>query len=330
MSGGKDVEQRLLGATGLATSAIGFGCGAIGGLMVKGEPDEQRQAIARAIDAGMSYFDTAPGYRDGRSEENLGRVLRELRADVIVGTKVRLDVLEPTAILRAVRLSIETSLRRLRRDRVHLLQLHNAIGSRGAELDITLGPIMDALHEVRDAGLCEHVGFTALGDSEGARRVIVSGRVQTAQVYFNALNPSAGWVGRVHQDDHDFGGLIDHAEISGVGAICIRPLAAGAIAAQAHRHAYAGNPRGAGLAGTPYDTDLERAQALRSLAAALALEGPVELALRFALSKPGISTVLIGFSDVTQLENAIRFAQRGALTQDAVERVLALAQSHVQ
>ena len=86
------MEQRALGQTGLQVSALGFGCGAIGGLMVKGDPAELRRAIARAIEAGITYFDTAPSYGDGRSEENLGRVTGELGAQgqkVIVGTKFR-------------------------------------------------------------------------------------------------------------------------------------------------------------------------------------------------------------------------------------------------
>ena len=58
--------------------------------MVRGEPAEQRAAVARAIEGGITYFDTAAQYGEGRSEENLGRVLRELGADVLVGTKVRL------------------------------------------------------------------------------------------------------------------------------------------------------------------------------------------------------------------------------------------------
>src|SRR5690348_17630864 len=97
------VEQRTLGRTGLRVSAIGFGCGNTGGLMVRGEPAEQRAAVARGIEGGITYFDTAAQYGEGRSEENLGRVLRELNADVLVGTKVRLtpeEVPDAAAMLR--------------------------------------------------------------------------------------------------------------------------------------------------------------------------------------------------------------------------------------
>ena len=82
---------RTLGDTGLEVSALGFGCGAVGGLLVRGDYGAMVRTVARAIEAGITYFDTAALYGNGVSEENLGRVLRQLKPDVVVGTKVRLD-----------------------------------------------------------------------------------------------------------------------------------------------------------------------------------------------------------------------------------------------
>jgi L-galactose dehydrogenase/L-glyceraldehyde 3-phosphate reductase len=109
------MEQRALGRTGLTVSAIGFGCGAVGGLMVKGEPAAQTRAVARAIEAGIGYFDTARSYGDGRSEENLGRVLAELGADVVVGTKFRLEPTEGD-VAGAIEESLVGSLQRVQVD----------------------------------------------------------------------------------------------------------------------------------------------------------------------------------------------------------------------
>src|SRR5439155_22948971 len=114
----------------------------------------------------------------------------------------------------------------------------------------------------------------------------------------------------------------DPAARRGVGVLVIRPLAAGALAAQEQRHANAGRP--GGVVGEDYQQDLAQARALAALAADRGLESPVELALRFALAKPGVSTVLVGFSDGAQLEAAIRWAERGPLADDAVQRALAL------
>ena len=84
------MEMRVFGRTGLKLSVLGFGCGAVGGLMVRGDPRDQERTIARAIASGVNYFDTAVQYGNGESEKNLGRVLQRLKpANVTVGTKVR-------------------------------------------------------------------------------------------------------------------------------------------------------------------------------------------------------------------------------------------------
>src|SRR5262245_14180221 len=89
--GGTAMETRVFGRTGVRLSVLGFGCGAVGGLMVRGDPADQEHTIARAIAAGVNYFDTAVQYGNGESEKNLGRVLQRLKPEsVIVGTKVRL------------------------------------------------------------------------------------------------------------------------------------------------------------------------------------------------------------------------------------------------
>ena len=83
------MEMRVFGRTGMQLSVLGFGCGAVGGLMVRGDALDQERAVARAIAAGVNYFDTAVQYGNGESEKNLGRVLHNLKAsDVVVGTKV--------------------------------------------------------------------------------------------------------------------------------------------------------------------------------------------------------------------------------------------------
>jgi aryl-alcohol dehydrogenase-like predicted oxidoreductase len=121
------MEMRVFGRTGLQLSALGFGCGAVGGLMVRGDPLDQERTIARAIAAGVNYFDTAVQYGDGESERNLGRVLQRLKpANAVVGTKVRLPSSDFARIADAVAKSLESSLTRLRLDHVDIFHLHNA------------------------------------------------------------------------------------------------------------------------------------------------------------------------------------------------------------
>ena len=77
------MQPRKLGRTGLDVAALSFGCGAVGGLMVRGTAAEQERAVARAIEIGVRYFDTAPQYGDGVSEQNLGRILAKPRPAVM-------------------------------------------------------------------------------------------------------------------------------------------------------------------------------------------------------------------------------------------------------
>jgi len=67
--GGAVMEMRVFGRTGMRLSVLGFGCGAVGGLMVRGDSRDQERTIARAIDAGVNYFDTAVQYGDGEFRE---------------------------------------------------------------------------------------------------------------------------------------------------------------------------------------------------------------------------------------------------------------------
>src|SRR5437763_3976483 len=124
------VKRRTLGRTGLDVALLGFGCGAVGGLMTKGAAADQERAIARAVELGINYFDTAQMYGDGESEKNLGRVLKALKPNVYVGTKVRLPPTERGQIGQAIAASLEASLQRLQRDSVDLFQFHNAIVGR--------------------------------------------------------------------------------------------------------------------------------------------------------------------------------------------------------
>src|SRR2546422_6824167 len=106
------MEMRTFGRSGMRVSILGFGCGAVGGLMVRGQPADQERAVARAVEAGIDFFDTAPGYGDGRSETNLGRVLARLRPKITLATKVMIRPEERSDIAGAVARSLEASLRR--------------------------------------------------------------------------------------------------------------------------------------------------------------------------------------------------------------------------
>jgi aryl-alcohol dehydrogenase-like predicted oxidoreductase len=323
------MNYRPLGRTGLTVSEIGFGGGNVGGLMVRGSPQEQQEAVARALDLGITYFDTAPSYGDGRSEENLGRVFRELGREMTLGTKYRVPPEQIGEAASVIRQSVNVSLRRLQRSHLDLLQLHNNVclepgGRPGAlSVDQVLGPVLEGLRALQAEGLVRFLGFTGLGETEAVHRLVASGAFDTVQVYFNVLNPSAGYAVSSQDGPQDFQRLIDRASEQGMAVLTIRVLAAGALAAQDERHPLASPNPGAALStGAEYQGDLQRAKAFQSLAQELAMESTTELAVRFALSKPGISSVLVGFSDLPQIESAVRWAERGPLDEAGLKRVL--------
>src|SRR6516225_2697915 len=143
------MEMRTFGRSGINVSMLGFGCGAVGGLMVRGTPADQERAIARALEVGVNYFDTAVQYGNGESEKNLGRALQKLKpANVVVGTKVRLPSGDFGRIADAVAKSLEDSLARLRLDRVDIFHLHNAVtetgGGEALSVQQVLGDVVPA------------------------------------------------------------------------------------------------------------------------------------------------------------------------------------------
>src|SRR6185436_4461527 len=107
------MEKRKLGRTGANLSVLGFGCGAVGGLMVRGSAADQERAVAYALARGVNFFDTAPMYGDGASETNLGRVLKTLKPEIFLSTKFTIRPEDRGDIAGAITRSLEASLTRL-------------------------------------------------------------------------------------------------------------------------------------------------------------------------------------------------------------------------
>ena len=154
------IKLRQLGQTGLEVSEIGFGAGIVAGLFVRGDPESQSRAFKRAVELGVNHFDTAPLYGDGRSELNLGKVLDGTPGDFVVGTKIEYFDEHFVDIRSRTFESVEGSLKRLGRDAVEILYLHNNVryngqgphdGYAAVSPDDVLRPggIADALDEVR-------------------------------------------------------------------------------------------------------------------------------------------------------------------------------------
>src|SRR5215470_3661026 len=255
------MQLRTFGRTGLQLSVLGFGCGAVGGLMVRGDPAEQERTIARAIAAGVNYFDTAVQYGNGESEKNLGRVLQKLKpANIAVGTKVRLPPGEFGRIADAVTNSLEGSLARLRLDQVDIFHLHNPItetgGGEALSVRQVLGEVVPAFERLRQQGKTRFLGFTAIGDTAALRQAIDSRAFDSAQVVYNMLNPSAATGLPASYPAQDYRRLFDHTMAAGVGAVGIRVLAGGALSGSAERHPIASPPPAPIGSAISYDADV--------------------------------------------------------------------------
>jgi L-galactose dehydrogenase/L-glyceraldehyde 3-phosphate reductase len=318
------MRYRRFGRTGLQVSELAFGGGWVGGLLIHQDDATKRAAIRRALAAGINWIDTAPSYGAGQSEEALGWLLQEVEQKPYLSTKVMLDPARLDDIPGQMEESLQASLKRLRRESVDLLQLHNPIESELGERAIRVAHVLgkngvaDSLERLREQGLCRYIGITALGDAACCRQVIESGRFDSAQVYYNLLNPSAGRTLPAAWRGHDFGGLIAACQAHDVAVMNIRVFAAGVLATDV-RH-------GREIPVTD-DTDLaaeeRRAKAVRAVLGT-DYGTPAQTAIRFALAHPGIACVIIGLAELEHLEEALAAADLGPLPAAALAKLEAV------
>ena len=317
------MDIRNFGHTDIKTSAVVFGGGFVGGILIDADDDIRREAIRMALDGGVSWIDTAPMYGQGKSEEALGWLLKEVQEAPTMSTKVNLDTTRLDDIAGQVEKSISTSLRLLGRDSVDIVHLHNCITSTTAGRNLGVEQVLkskgalDALESIRDQGLTRYIGITALGNTSCCLEVIKTGRVQSAQVYYNMINPSAARGAGHTFPGQSFAGLLEACERHGVGTMGIRVFAAGILATDV-RH-------GREIIITD-DTDVKREEN-RALAAFSKLgmdkNGNTEFgtraetALRYVLAEPMIDCAVVGLAGLGHLRQILNAASAGPLPLDA-------------
>lgn len=322
------MQMRAFGKTGLQLSVLGFGCGAVGGLMVRGEAADQERTVARALAAGVNYFDTAVQYGDGLSETNLGRVLRKLKpSNVVVGTKVRLPP-DETRIGDAIVKSLDGSLARLQMDHVDIFHLHNSVTEDGGGPALSVKQIMNevvpAFEKLRGQGKIRFPGLTAVGDTPALHTVIGSGAFASAQVVYNMLNPSAGEALHAAYPAQDYRRLFDATTAAGTGTIAIRVLAGGALSGSAERHRIASPPPEPIGSAETYEADIAIARRFLPVVQEGHAASLTEAATRFAISNDAVGTILVGIATPQQFEDALAAVEKGPLPPVALERIAAL------
>jgi L-galactose dehydrogenase/L-glyceraldehyde 3-phosphate reductase len=313
------MRYRTFGRTGLEVSEVGFGGAGIGHAWGPTTDEAAIGAVRRAVELGITFFDTSPVYGAGRSEDNLGAGLDGLRDRVVLATKVRLDSEDELADMRtAIRTSVERSLARLGTDRIDILQIHHQVGrERGRYLAVAAPPrhalrltgedclaFAEAARPLIDEGTVGSLGITAWdGDGAVVRSVLESGAFASAQVLYNLVNHSAAGPPPAGFDDIDQGEALVAARETGTGVIAIRPHAAGALADRLDREVAPGSDiardhaRARGLG-------FMRSDELGTLSA---------VALRFCLDNADIATVVPGFKSVAEVEEAVRVADAAPL-----------------
>ena len=319
------MQRRRLGRTDLEISLLGFGAGAVGGLMTKGAALDQERAITRAIELGINYIDTAPLYGNGESERNLGRVLKALKPDIVLGTKVRLKAADHGRIGDFVARSMDESLQRLDRDHVDLFQLHNPLVAADADdrlaIDVALNEVVPAMQRLQKAGKTRFIGFSGVGETPALVRAIEASVFDTMQVVYNVLNPSAGGPMPNGAPGQDYANLLDRTRAMDMGTIVIRALAGGALAGTMERHPLAMQAVEPIGSAPSFVADVARAKALEPLVKQGVASSLTELALRFVIANPNVTTMLVGYSTLDQLEQAAAAVNKGPLSEETLLRL---------
>ncbi|GAA2987019.1 aldo/keto reductase [Actinokineospora diospyrosa] len=295
------MRTKFLGRSGLQVSELSFGAMTFGGShgyqhigQVRGA--EAKAVVARCVEAGINLFDTADVYSGGRSEEVLGEALRGLRDEVLVATKVRWAVagnagpndqgLSRHHIVR----SVEASLRRLGTDHIDLYQVHGWDGRTPWE------ETLRALDDLVRAGKVRYLGASNLAAWQLTRALGISElhrleRFVGHQIQYNLVSREAEW------------DLLPMAEESGVGITCWSPLAGGLLTGHQPpgQTPPAGTRRAVGYF-EPHDTNraFDTVSVLRKIADNRGVT-PAQVAIRWLLEQPGVSSVILGARDLAQL-----------------------------
>ena len=310
------MRYRRLGKTGYKVSEIGFGSWAIGGDWGPTDDAQAMTTLHAAVDAGVTFFDTADVYGDGHSEMLLGRLLRERDEELVVATKIgRRGPLDPDVYTYdTLRGWMERSLGNVGVDRLDLVQLHCP------PTDTYYRPeVFDTLRELIDDGLTAAVGVSVERVEEGLKAIEFD-VVSTVQIIFNIFRqrPAELFLGRAHERD--------------VGIIPRVPLASGLLTGKYdvdtefseddHRNFNVEGEQfdvGETFAGVGLELGVSAAEQLRERVpdgATLA-----QFALRWILMHPEVSTVIPGARNEQQVRDNVGASSLPALSEEDMAAV---------
>jgi len=285
------MDYIVLGATDLRVSRLGVGTAAFGldgyGILTPGEGNVDRaEAIAdihRAVEGGVNFFDTAPAY--GCSEELLGEALADHK-DCLVATKVpvpaNIDTISRSQLMERVNQSLDESLRRLGREVLDVVQIHNAT------VDVVQqGNLVACLERAREAGKLRYIGASVYGE-EAALAAIGTGKIQVLQVALSLL------------DQRMRDKVIPEARAARVGVLTRSSLLKGTLTKKAQYLP-------AGLQALSQASE----RVVRELGTSW--ESLPSMALRFCLSVEGVHCVLSGVRNSAEVEDCLEACAAGPI-----------------
>jgi aryl-alcohol dehydrogenase-like predicted oxidoreductase len=316
------MKYREFGKTGIMVSELIVGGGIVGGILILADDETKRAFIQKAIEGGVNWIDTSEAYGNGKSEENIGWLLKEIENQFYISTKVRLDNKNLKDIPGQIERALHGSLKRLSRESVDLYQLHNQVTKTNGTFRESLAEdevlmkngVADGLERMREQGLTRFIGLTATGDGSSLHRLVESRRFDSAQIYYNFLNPSAGRFVPKGWSAYDYNNLIDKCKKNGVAVMAIRVLAGGVVTSDTRTgREILVSP------GSDVESDQTRAKMVRE---ALGGEGNIaQTAIRYVLANQGVSTALVGFSELNEIDEAIEAVEMGPLSSSVIKKL---------
>ena len=293
------MNTRLLGKAGFSVSEIGLGCWQLGGDFGPLTEATAHEILQAAVDSGITFFDTANVYGAGRSESLIGEFLKQTNNAIRVATKYgRGDVYPDGYSLDSMRQAVDAARERLGVDRLDLLQLHCV-----PTAVLQAGEIFDWLRTLKDEGAIEHFGASVESDDQALLCLKQEGLL-SLQIIFNVLRQKPMIE------------VLPQAEAQGVGIIVRLPLASGLLSgkfkadhqfdATDHRNFNRDGQHfnvGETFAGLPLATGVRLVEKIRSVVpSGMSM---AEMAQRWLLDQPGVSTVITGATTANQVrENA--------------------------
>ena len=304
------MNYRSLGRTGLQVSELGYGAWGIGKTMWLGADDaESLRALRAAIDQGVNFIDTALGYGDGHSEQLVGKVVREAAGIVHVASKVppknaKWPAPKGVPVEEAFPADwivdcTERSLANLGLETIDVQQFHV-----WSDEWVGQGDWMDAIELLREQGKIRYFGIS-INDHQpdSALALVNSGVVDSVQVIYNVFDQSP-------EDE-----LFPAVEANNVGVIVRVPFDEGSLTGNVKPETVFpnGDWRNSYFGGDRKERVWERVQAITS-----ELDVPIErlpeIALRYCLSHPAVSTVIPGMRSPRNVEANVRAAALGPLS----------------